>query len=108
MQRCSRSNDFVALSFGAGSNAPERQVTLVHSRQCGACQDFKPIWNRVKQEFPNITFRTMTVRQAQEQLRIRVQGVPLVIYRVRGKLRNVHTGKMTDDEFRGFLLRKPK
>jgi thioredoxin 1 len=84
-----------------------KQVIKFYADWCNPCKVYAPTFDRVKQDLQDIVeFKEVNVEQDTENLsgEYKVKGIPMTILVVDGQVEKSHSGKMSEDQLKEFIL----
>jgi len=85
----------------------EKQVIKFWASWCGPCNEYGPIFERVKQDLQDIVeFKDVNVQQDPDNIAgdYKVRGIPHTVVVQDGKVIRSQSGKMSEQQLRSFIL----
>ncbi|QEK39030.1 thioredoxin [Candidatus Nesciobacter abundans] len=71
---------------------------------CGPCLNFMPIFEKVAEEFPGVSFYKVNIDEAREfAQKNRIMSIPTIMVLKNGKVVDQHKGSMSEEMFREFV-----
>lgn len=84
-----------------------KQVIKFYANWCGPCKIYTPAFNRVKEDLQDIVeFVEVNVEDDPENLsgKYKVRGIPLTVLVEDGEEVKQHSGRMSEDQLKQFIL----
>lgn len=85
----------------------EKKVIKFYAHWCGPCKVYAPTFDRVKNDLQDVVeFVEVDVEQDTDNLsgQYKVRGIPMTILLQGDKVVKTHSGRMTEDELKQFIL----
>lgn len=85
----------------------EKTVIKFYAPWCGPCRVYGPTFNQVKEELQGqVEFIDINVEDDLENLsaKYKVRGIPHTVLLVNGQEVKAHSGRMTEEQLREFIL----
>ena len=85
----------------------EKTVIKFYATWCGPCKIYGPTFERVKQDLQDIVnFVEVNVEEDEQNLsgKYKVKGIPMTVLVQGDELLKSHSGRMTEDQLKEFIL----